>query len=85
MESLLNKPIIILDVHEYHQLKNNQIDPDALQKLCTMVANHYPIIVPWDVTKTPRPWGCKITGTNIHCDYCPVREQCKYLKKSVSK
>jgi hypothetical protein len=59
-----------------------------LQKLCTLAAQHIPIVVEWSSDKTPRPWGC-ILGPREqdpgYCDCCPAREVCPHEGKEWSK
>lgn len=60
---------------------------EALQKACTLAADHVPVAAPWARDKTPRPWGCILSPSNQYgyCDDCPVKEICPYDKKSWSK
>lgn len=32
-----------------------------------------------------KPWGCVKNGTQTYCDLCPVKVQCAYSGKRVSK
>lgn len=59
-----------------------------LQELCTLAAQHIPIVVGWRHDTTPRPWGC-ILGPREqdpgYCDCCPAREVCQHKCKQWSK
>lgn len=59
-----------------------------LQALCTLAAQHIPIVREWSSDKTPRPWGC-ILGPDEqdpgYCDRCPAREVCPHPGKEFSK
>ena len=58
-----------------------------LQAICTLAANHIPIVVEWHPDKTPAPWGC-ILGPQSprpeYCDYCPAQEVCPHDGKEWS-
>jgi hypothetical protein len=60
---------------------------EALQKACTMAADHTPIVVSWAQDKTPRPWGCVLSRPSPtgYCDECPVKDICPYERKRWSK
>lgn len=55
---------------------------ETLQRLCTDVANHKPILY-WN-NKEPRVWGCILIKAS-YCDCCPVRGICPYENKQFSK
>lgn len=59
-----------------------------LQKLCTLAAQHIPVVVEWRADKTPAPWGCILgpQGQNPgYCDRCPAWNLCPYEGKEWSK
>lgn len=83
----------ILTQQEYEVLKREErLRTEAqiadLQKLCTLAAQHIPIVVEWWADKTPRPWGC-ILGPReqdpMYCDRCPAQEVCPHPGKEWSK
>ena len=59
-----------------------------LQALCTMAAQHIPVVAVWGGDKTPRPWGC-ILGPQPqnpgYCDECPAQKVCPHEYKEWSK
>jgi hypothetical protein len=59
-----------------------------LQALCTLAAQHIPIVMAWSKNKTPRPWGC-ILGPDEqdpgYCDDCPAQKVCPHQGKKWSK
>ena len=74
-------------LHREKQLRT-AVQTAELQALCTLAAQHIPIVVKWMTDKTPRPWGC-ILGPNEqdpkYCDCCPAREVCPHDRKEWSK
>lgn len=60
-------------------------DKEALQKLCTLAADHAPAYRNWDKDDTS-PWGCILSAQNFgYCDDCPVKEICPHPHKRWSK
>lgn len=61
---------------------------DELQELCSLAAKHIPVVVSWNPTLPPRPWGC-ILGPKEHnpayCDDCPAQKVCPSKIKRWSK
>jgi hypothetical protein len=52
----------LLTQQEYDALHRDKLlrtegQTAELQKLCTLAAQHIPIVVEWSSDKTPRPWG----------------------------
>jgi len=83
----------ILTKQEYETLNRHkdQLTDEQnaeLQALCTLAAQHIPIVVEWSSDKTPRPWGC-ILGPQEqdpgYCDQCPARKVCPHEYKDFSK
>ena len=79
----------ILTSDEYKELldeADKAVEPDVLQWLCSLVANHTPIEREWD-KGNKNPWGCILTNNAYYgyCDDCPVAEVCKYHGKRWSK
>ena len=60
---------------------------DVLQRLCTEVCNHKPILF-WD-NKEAKPWSCMLTaqddGDEWYCDECPTQDMCPHPNKAWSK
>jgi hypothetical protein len=56
-----------------------------LQRVCTMAAEHTPVTRDWEPNEPPRPWGCILTNSADYCDHCPVRQDCPYTRKELSK
>lgn len=60
-----------------------------LQKLCTLAAQHVPVVVRWSSDKTPRPWGCILDADGTknpgYCDLCPAQDVCPCERKEWSK
>lgn len=81
----------LLTADELDELKSANAKAEAeaaavLQDLCTKVADHMPVIVPWAKDDPPKPWGCVLTVNGEHyCDHCPVQEQCPNKFKEWSK
>lgn len=75
------------EFNELHEAINRHVveHTNMVQDLCIQVAEHRPIKNPWNTTKPEHPWGCVITGSQVHCDHCPVQEQCPNPRKSYSK
>ncbi len=82
----------LLTQQEYealHREKKLRTDDQTaeLQKLCTLAAQHIPIVVEWSSDKTPRPWGCILGPRDqnpAYCDRCPAREVCPHPSKEFS-
>lgn len=75
----------ILTQAEYDELvaqrqQKLRLSEKKLQDLCTKIAETMPI--KWSFSSSGRrdatvqPWGCVLTGSQIHCDDCPVQEIC---------
>lgn len=82
----------VLNEHEFKVLNEAKrarqaADAEALQRVCTLAAQHVPVVVSWSHDKTPRPWGCILDpGSNPgYCDCCPVSEVCPCQQKEWSK
>lgn len=80
----------ILNEQEYHELQTaverGKFDQKRLiQKLCTEVAVHKPVIF-WG-RDTAEPWGCiHSDDKNMgYCDDCPVQAECPTEFKKWSK
>lgn len=59
-----------------------------LQELCTLAANHVPVLCGWDSSKPPEPWGCILNekgNGHGYCDLCPAEKVCPYEGKEFSK
>lgn len=85
MQYLLTK----LEYDELQSEKRLRIEAQTaeLQKLCTLAAQHVPVVVDWSHDKTPRPWGCILKdGEKSHgyCDLCPAQDLCPYEHKEWS-
>jgi hypothetical protein len=80
----------ILSQSEYDALACNDkskviLDRDALQKLCTLAANHVPVDRDW-YKENRSPWGCVLEYNNGgYCDDCPTQDICPYEDKPFSK
>ena len=83
----------LLTQQEYDALRDtkrrlSEEQETDLQALCTLAAQHIPVVVEWRSDKTPRPWGC-ILGPREqnpgYCDQCPAQEVCPYKGKEWSK
>lgn len=75
----------ILSEEEYGALRKTQaldlkMKKDALQKLCTKIADEMPVKWGWvsrGEADVPKPWGCiHSTEGEWYCDKCPVTEIC---------
>lgn len=83
----------LLTQQEYEEMrreKNLRTDGQVaeLQKLCTLAAQHIPIVVEWGTDKTPRPWGCILGESEQdpgYCDRCPAQDVCPHEGKEWSK
>lgn len=83
----------LLTQQEYealHREKRLRTDGEKakLQELCTLAAQHIPIVVEWGSDKTPRPWGCILGPREQHpcyCDECPAQDVCPHESKEWSK
>ena len=73
----------LIRVKEYHE----KAYTDALQKFCTLAAEHIPITRKWNKEAEPTPWGCILSEENDswYCDACPVQNICPYSYKKWSK
>lgn len=60
---------------------------DKVQKLCTLVAEHMPVPMPWSPESPPRPMGCILLRSHQsgYCDNCPVKADCPHPHKKWSK
>lgn len=60
---------------------------EALQRACTLAADHVPVTLPWAKDAAPRPWGCirSRPSPSGYCDECPVKDICPHDKKRWSK
>ncbi len=59
-----------------------------LQELCTLAANHIPVVRPWmGEDAEPEPWGCILDKETDpgYCDDCPMDEACPWPSKHWSK
>lgn len=58
-----------------------------VQRLCTLVAQHMPVPMPWSPESPPRPMGCILTRAHQsgYCDNCPVKDDCPHPHKKWSK
>lgn len=82
----------ILTAQEYDELHRDKQRRTAeqtveLQKLCTLAAQHIPIVMEWADDKTPRPWGCILGPREQHpgyCDDCPAQNVCPHPYKEWS-
>jgi hypothetical protein len=74
-------------LHREQKLRTDD-ETAKLQELCTLAAQHIPIVVEWAIDKTPRPWGC-ILGPHeqdpVYCDRCPAQTVCPNERKEWSK
>lgn len=62
---------------EYSKKESNNI----INKLCMVVADHYPLETYPGTKENPKPWGCVMTKKGTwYCDGCPVRELCQMPK-----
>ena len=82
----------LLTQQEYDALhREKRLRTDAqtaeLQKLCTLAAQHIPIVLEWRRDKPPSPWGC-ILGPREqnpgYCDDCPSKQVCPHDGKEWS-
>lgn len=76
----------ILTEKEFRALKKyrNLPDIETLQKVCTEIADTFPITF-WGRTE-PIPWGCILTAEEEWvCDECPVEKICPFEYKEFSK
>lgn len=81
----------LLDEGEYKELLNmgrersKELDK-KVQELCTMVADHVPVVRSWEKDKPLRPWGCILSEANScgYCDECPASKLCPYPSKEFS-
>lgn len=83
----------LLTQQEYDDLrreKQSRTDKqkDELQALCTLAAQHIPVVLEWSRGEPPRPWGC-ILGPREqdpgYCDKCPAADICPHERKEWSK
>lgn len=82
----------ILTVEELKAL-NDKIDSfkgmpsrDELQKICTKIADEFPIKPSWMKDRDPAPWQCiRTVKYEWYCDECPVKTICPYPHKHHSK
>jgi hypothetical protein len=82
----------ILSQQEYDALHREKtlrtaMQREELQALCTLAAQHIPVVLEWSKDKTPRPWGCILGPREQHpgyCDCCPVQELCPHDSKEYS-
>jgi len=67
--------------------RNNQVNKENLQWLCTELAKHMPVEVSWMNKDVPEPWGCILDeGSDPgYCDHCPAQELCPSTYKEFSK
>lgn len=60
-----------------------------LQNLCTLAAQHVPVIIPWSTDpEVPKAWSCilvKDSKNPGYCDKCPSQRLCPYPGKEYSK
>jgi hypothetical protein len=84
----------LLSETEYNVLVGRQevrlkVATKQLQDICTLAANHVPVIQEWSPDATPSPWGCILTlgGKNQdgYCDCCPSKHICPFGHKNYSK
>lgn len=83
----------ILSEEEYNDLitkgkKREVVDKELIQKLCTLCADHIPVVPYWNKNNKdhiPKPWGCILTKGHGYCDCCPVQDDCPYEGKEWSK
>jgi len=83
----------LLTQQEYEALRREkQLYTEAqtteLQKLCTMAAQHIPVVIEWSRDTTPSPWGCILSRGEQdpgYCDCCPAQEVCPHEGKEWSK
>lgn len=77
-----------LDALRSEEKQRTDTRAQELQALCTLAAQHIPVVVEWSVNPTPRPWGC-ILGPREqnpgYCDRCPARKVCPHPGKEWSK
>ncbi len=67
------------------------VQREELQKLCTLAAQHIPVVRDWAPESSPesplRPWGC-ILGPREqdpgYCDDCPCQKICPHMGKEFS-
>lgn len=82
----------LLTQDEYDALRRDQVqrtdnEKAKLQELCTLAAQHIPIVVEWSKDKTPRPWGCILGPKDQdpgYCDKCPAQDICPHERKEWS-
>lgn len=62
-------------------------DTEALQRVCTLAAQHVPVDRPWSHDKASKPRGCILDPVNSpgYCDDCPASEVCPCQQKKWSK
>lgn len=82
----------LLSEEEYREIHRTKVQRTEeqkaeLQTLCTLAAQHIPIVCKWDVSGKTHIWGC-ILGPEIqspgYCDDCPARGVCPYEHKEFS-
>lgn len=73
-------------LHREKRLRTDEKTAE-LQALCTLAAQHIPIVMEWSQDKTPRPWGCILGPCEQHpgyCDDCPAQKVCPHEGKEWS-
>jgi len=82
----------LLSEEELQELKdkatrNDQVNRENLQWLCTELAKHKPVTVGWKFDPQTEPWGCILDPETDpgYCDHCPARELCPSNYKEFSK
>jgi hypothetical protein len=81
----------ILDESEMEEIRKLRKDVkhlptvEELQKMCTKIADEWPISNYWDDENSLSPWRCMITeranGHEWYCDNCPVQSICPETDK----
>ena len=83
----------ILTQQEYDALlREKRLRSDGekakLQALCTLAANHIPVLREWSPDVAPAPWGCilgPLSPRPEYCDECPAKDVCPHDGKEWSK
>jgi len=80
----------ILTEEEINDLRNkkekwDEAEKEELQNLCTLAAEHIPVLFDWTTPVSKGILGCILNKTTGYCDECPSQEVCPYPHKSWSK
>ena len=77
------------DAMQLAKTRRTNDEKAKLQALCTLAAQHIPIVVECNDDKTTRPWGCILERVKTHdspayCDCCPAQTLCPHDAKEWS-